>query len=591
MSQNLLQLSNGNKAFGMQLLFDKATFSLNEGEHVGVIGPNGAGKTTLFKILIGEESLDDGQIVRSRSLSLGYLSQHDHWHAEETGNTYLERVCKLPLWQVKTMGHELKVTEEIFEKKIMSLSGGYRMRIKLLGLLGQDPNLLLLDEPTNYLDLETTLLLEGFLQNYEGAFLLISHDREFLRRTTDHILEVEAGEITKYNGNIDDYFDQKALLRTQLEAKAQSQADKRKIVMDFVARFGASATKARQAQSKLKSLDRMENIAIKDLPVGASIQIPEPPHVGKSIIKLEKASFGYPEKKVLSDISMEIKRGDHVAVVGLNGAGKSTLLKGIVGTLKPLEGTRELGYEVKIGIFNQHVIEVLNPNHTVIESLEDAAHKDVKRQEILNMAGSLLFSGDATRKKVEMLSGGEKSRVALGRLLLEKVPCLLLDEPTNHLDFQTVEALTQALIHYKGTFVVVSHDRGFIKRVGNKILEVSSGGVLLYPGTYDEYVWSLQKRLATEEDVVEKPKAITVTPKKPTDKKERDKKIKILNRKIEQCESGIEKLEKENIEINDKIASGSEDSKKLGQDMANNFIKIQELEAEWILLEEEKTSV
>lgn len=591
MSQNLLQLNNGNKAFGMQVLFDQATFSLNEGEHVGVIGPNGAGKTTLFKILIGEETLDEGQIIKSRSLSLGYLSQHDHWHADETGNSYLERACKLPLWQVKTMGRELKVTEEIFAKKITSLSGGYRMRIKLLGLLGQNPNLLLLDEPTNYLDLETTLLLEVFLQNYEGAFLLISHDREFLKRTTDHILEVEAGEITKYNGNIDDYFDQKTLLRTQLEAQARSQADKRKVVLDFVARFGASATKAKQAQSKLKTLERMENINIKDLPVGASIQIPEPPHVGKSIIKLEKASFGYPEKKVLNDVSIEIKRGDHVAVVGLNGAGKSTLLKGLVGTLNPIIGTRELGYEVKIGIFNQHVVEVLNPNHTVLESLEEAAHKDVKRQEVLNMAGALLFSNDRINKKIEMLSGGEKSRVALGRLLLEKVPCLLLDEPTNHLDFQTVEALTQALIHYKGTFVVVSHDRGFIKRIGNKILEVSSGEVMLYPGTYDEYVWSLQKRLATEEEVIEKPKATKVEPKKIPDKREKDKKIKALNRKIEQCEQAIQKLEQENIEINEKIVSGHENPASLGQTMAQNSIKIEDLETEWLKLEEEKISL
>lgn len=408
MSQNLLQLNNGHKAFGMQVLFDQATFALNEGEHVGVIGPNGAGKTTLFKILTGEETLDSGEITRSRSLRLGYLSQHDTWTADETGDSYLERVCKLPVWQVKTMGRELKVTEEIFAKPIMSLSGGYRMRIKLLGLLGQDPNLLLLDEPTNYLDLETTLLLEAFLQTYEGAFLLISHDREFLRRTTDHIVEVEAGEITKYNGNIDDYFEQKELLRTQLEARAQNQAEKRKVIMDFVNRFGAKATKAKQAQSKLKSLEKMETIELKDLPVSATIKIPEPPHVGKSVIKLDKVSFGYADKKVITGVDVEIKRGDHVAVVGLNGAGKSTLLKGLMGTISPQEGKRELGHEVKIGIFNQHVIEVLNPKHTVMESLEDAAHKDVIRQDILNMAGALLFSGDSVNKKIEMLSGGEK---------------------------------------------------------------------------------------------------------------------------------------------------------------------------------------
>lgn len=593
MSQNLLQLNNGHKAFGMQVLFDQATFALNEGEHVGVIGPNGAGKTTLFKILTGEETLDSGEITRSRSLRLGYLSQHDTWTADETGDSYLERVCKLPVWQVKTMGRELKVTEEIFAKPIMSLSGGYRMRIKLLGLLGQDPNLLLLDEPTNYLDLETTLLLEAFLQTYEGAFLLISHDREFLRRTTDHIVEVEAGEITKYNGNIDDYFEQKELLRTQLEARAQNQAEKRKVIMDFVNRFGAKATKAKQAQSKLKSLEKMETIELKDLPVSATIKIPEPPHVGKSVIKLDKVSFGYADKKVITGVDVEIKRGDHVAVVGLNGAGKSTLLKGLMGTISPQEGKRELGHEVKIGIFNQHVIEVLNPKHTVMESLEDAAHKDVIRQDILNMAGALLFSGDSVNKKIEMLSGGEKSRVALGRLLLQKVPCLLLDEPTNHLDFQTVEALTQSLIRYEGTFVVVSHDRGFIKRIGNKILEVSKGEVYLYPGSYDEYVWNLQHRLATEEDVTEiKPKLKAEEKKKPVvDRREKEKKLKTIQREIERSETQMAKLEEENVKLNDQIVKGEGSALEIGKQMAENSVKIQELEAKWLQLEEEKINL
>ncbi|MCC6137956.1 MAG: ABC-F family ATP-binding cassette domain-containing protein, partial [Bdellovibrionaceae bacterium] len=224
MPQNLLQITGGYKSFGAQVLFEDASFSINEGEHVGVIGPNGAGKTTLFKILTGEQEFDQGNIVKSRSLRLGYLSQHDQWEADETGNSYLEKVCTLPVWEAKLLGQELQVSDEMMERPILSLSGGYRMRIKLIGLLGREPNLMMLDEPTNYLDLETTLLLESFLQSYEGAFLLISHDREVLRRTTDHTLEVEGGEIIKYNGNIDDYFEQKELLRTQLEAKAQNQA-------------------------------------------------------------------------------------------------------------------------------------------------------------------------------------------------------------------------------------------------------------------------------------------------------------------------------------------------------------------------------
>ncbi len=591
---NLLQLSNGAKAFSSQKLFDDATFSINEGEHVGVIGPNGAGKTTLFKILVGEQELDSGSLITSNSLRLGYLSQHDQWNADETGNSYLERVCKLPVWQAKSMGKDLQVSDEVFTKPIMSLSGGYRMRIKLIGLLGSDPNLMLLDEPTNYLDLETTLLLERFLQNYEGAFLLISHDREFLRRTTDHILEVEAGDIVKYNGNIDDYFEQKELLRSQLEASAKNQADKRKAILEFVTRFGAKATKAKQAQSRLKQLEKMEVIELKALPNTSVIKIPEPTPVGKTVLTLKDADFGYQDRKIINKVSLEVRRGDHVAVVGLNGAGKSTLLKGLAGTLAPLTGMRELGHQVEIAIFNQHVVEVLDSSHSVYESLAAAAHKDVTPQDIRNMAGSLLFSSDHIEKKIKVLSGGEKSRVALGRILLKKVPCLLLDEPTNHLDFQTVEALTEALKHYEGTLVVVSHDRGFVQRIATKILEVSKGHVLVYPGTYDEYVWSLQKGLVsgeitTEENAIKKVSAPETNSHHL--RKERDKQVRALDKKIAQCEALIEKLESSNKELNDQIVAGSGDQAKLVEQMSSNALKLQQVEAEWVQLAEQKESL
>ncbi len=236
MAVNLLQVQGGNKSFGPRTLFDGASFAVNEEEHVGVIGPNGAGKTTLFKILTGEESLDSGQIVRSRALRLGYLAQHDEWTTDTTIEGYLTQHCHTPIWKLKTLGHGLGLADDMFDRPIASFSGGFRMRVKLLSLIGQEPNLMLLDEPTNYLDLETLLVLENFLQDFKGAFLLISHDREFLRRTTDHILEVEAGDMTKYNGNIDDYFEQKTMLRSQLEARAMSIQEKRKEVLDFVAR-------------------------------------------------------------------------------------------------------------------------------------------------------------------------------------------------------------------------------------------------------------------------------------------------------------------------------------------------------------------
>lgn len=595
-------MTNGHKSFGIQKLFDSATFSINEGEHVGVIGPNGAGKTTLFKILINEEELDSGQIVRSQALRVGYLSQHDKWGVGETGNSYLQRVCVIPAWQAKAAGRDLQVTEEILDKPILSLSGGYRMRIKLIGLLGMSPNLMLLDEPTNYLDLETTLLLERFLQNYEGAFLLISHDREVLRRTTDHILEVEGGEVTKYSGHIDDYFEQKELMRLQLQALAESQEQKRKSILDFVTRFGAKATKARQAQSRLKALEKMEVIEFKPVPIKANIRIPEPHHVGKTILKLQNADFGYSEKVVLKNVNLEIRRGDHVAVVGLNGAGKSTLLRGIAGTLLPQSGLRELGFQVELALFNQHVAEVLNPQDTVLEALERAASTEVNQQDIRDMAGSLLFSSEHIQKKIAVLSGGEKSRVALGQMLLKKVPCLLLDEPTNHLDFQTVEALTEALRSYSGTLIVVSHDRGFIRRVGTKILEVNGGSVQLYPGTYDEYVWSLQKNLAsadfsnstlqekkpsTEKNEQTKPSVLAKI-----NKKETDKELRQLERKIEQCLREIENLEQENNKLNLQISSGDfseeQNLQQLSQKMSDNSLQIEKLESEWLELAERR---
>lgn len=581
-------MSGGYKSFGPQKIFEDATFAINEGEHVGVIGPNGAGKSTLFKIMIDEDSLDNGDIIRSKRLRIGYLSQHDLWTETETGNDYLERVCTLPVWHAKSLGSDLQVPEEIFEKPIMSLSGGYRMRIKLIGLLGTDPNLMMLDEPTNYLDLETTILLEKFLQNYEGAFLLISHDREVLRRTTDHILEVESGEIIKFSGNIDDYFEQKELLREQLAATAAGQAKKREAVMDFVAKFGAKASKAKQAQSRMKQLEKMEVIEFKAVPVRAAIRIPQPDHVGRVVMKLQDCAFGYGDRTVIEDVNMEIERGDHVAVIGLNGAGKSTLLKGIAGTLAPQKGKRELGYQVELAIFNQHVIEQLNPDHTVLDSLREVAKHTATEQEIRQMAGSLLFKTEQVTKKVKVLSGGEKSRLSLGRILLQKVSCILLDEPTNHLDFETVETLMQALDAYKGTLIVVSHDRGFIRRVSKKILEVSKGEVLVYPGTYDEYVWSLQKRLANE-DVTEDSEPDRKK-KKTTEEKKSDpkKQLKAIEKKMETNQAEITKLEAEISEMNQKLMDGHGNVTEMTAHMARNSKAIEALEAEWLTLSAEK---
>jgi ATP-binding cassette subfamily F protein 3 len=591
------------------VLFDGASFSINEGEHVGVIGPNGAGKTTLFKILADFEGMDTGKLIRARGLKLGYLAQHDTWNEGETVEAFVERGSSLPIWELKSLGRGLGLEEKHYETPIASLSGGYRMRAKLLRLIGTEPNLMLLDEPTNYLDLETLLVLEKVLQGYSGAFLLISHDREFLRRTTDHILEVEGGDIVKFNGNIDDYFEQKEMLRNQLAARALSLEEKRKQVLDFVARFGAKATKASQAQSRLKSLDRMETIEMKPIPTTAKIRIPAPARTGKLLLAMDGVVLGYGEKTVLSGVEMRLGAGDHLAVVGLNGAGKSTLLKAIAGRLVPQAGKIETGYEATLSFFNQFVAEELLPEDTVFESLARKAHRDVRPQDILDLAGSLLFSGDDVKKPVRVLSGGERSRVALGQVLLQKSSCLVLDEPTNHLDFQTVEALTQSLASFPGALVIVSHDRSFVRRIGTKILEIADGRANLYPGSYDEYVWSIErgafftlKKDGEARDLsaarsTGKPAtaprsegAAYRETKKNLDRRQRqlETQIKNLDRKMLE---GIAKLEDLNGRLHTASGDGIPDARPTIEEMGKVQSVLSKTENEWIAAVEEKERV
>jgi ATP-binding cassette subfamily F protein 3 len=490
---NLLQLKNGGKNFGARELFAKASFAINAEERVGVIGPNGAGKSTLFRILVGQETLDEGDITRATGLKVGYLAQEDDWGENTTVEEVLTRQTATPIWELKRLAPLFGLEPALFPNKMSTLSRGFCMRVKLLHLLASQPDLMLLDEPTNYLDLESLLVLENFLLSSPCAFLLISHDREFLRRCTDHILEIEAGQMTKFAGNIDDYFEQKELLRTQLEKAAMTAQAKRAEVLDFAARFGAKATKARQVQSRLKQLDKMEAIEVRSLPLTARIRLPEPPKAARSVVRVENGELGYGTKKVLTGVHVELGKGDHLGVVGVNGAGKSTLLKALAGDLAPLSGSVAFGQGIEVAYFAQAVAESLKPEDTVFEAIAEHAGADVSQQEILDLAASLLFSGDDTKKKVRVLSGGEKSRVALGQILLKRANLLLLDEPTNHLDFHTVEALTQALADYPGAFVVVSHDRGFVRRTASKILEISNGKAEFYPGTYEEYVWSVQK--------------------------------------------------------------------------------------------------
>ncbi|MCC2678308.1 MAG: hypothetical protein K0R29_884 [Pseudobdellovibrio sp.] len=556
---NLLQLYNASKQYGSKVLFDQAQFSVNDNEHIGVIGPNGAGKTTLFKILVGEESLDTGELTKASGLRIGYLEQESDWTLRQIAEEYLVEKCIKPIWDLKQIGKSLGLTEDHFSRPLSELSGGYRMRMKLVYLIGLEPDLMLLDEPTNFLDLESIMALENFLQDYKGAFLLISHDREFLRRTTEYTLEVENQEIIKFPGHIDDYFEQKEELQKLQIQKASNLEQKRKHLQDFVDRFRAKATKARQAQSRMKQLDKMERIEIKPLPVKSRIHLPEPVQTGKEVLSLSNANLGYGDKTVLKEVNIHFERGSHYGIVGFNGAGKSTLLKSLAGRLSLLTGELKAGHKVEISYFAQHLTDELLLEDTVLDSLQRKAYRDTTAQEILNIAGSLLFSGDDLHKKVKVLSGGEKTRVALGQMLLQKKPVLLMDEPTNHLDFATVQALAEALQQFQGTLMVVSHDRSFIKMVSTKIIEIRDGFVEIYPGNYDEYLWSLEKgalkeRFAANDKIREAEEKPVAAAEAKFNYKEVQKRItgeiKELQRKILKTEEILFNLNKKVEELN-----------------------------------------
>ena len=583
----------GSKSYGLKKLFDQATFSVNEGEKIGIIGPNGAGKSTLFKIILKLEELDEGRLVQSNQLRMTHLAQEDFWEPGLTLEQYVSGMNR-PIWEIQSYANQLGIDESHFSQVIASMSGGFRMRCKLLKLYAADSNLMLLDEPTNYLDMETLLLLEKFILNYKGALLLISHDREFLKRVTDHTMEVEAEQITKYSGSIEDYFEQKAMLQEHLEKQKVTQANKRKEILNFVSRFGAKATKAKQAQSKLKRLSKMQVIESKPILLKAQIRIPPPERVGKVAFSVNGLQLGYDHQAVLSQVNLEIMGGQKLAIVGNNGVGKSTLLKGIHGLLAPQAGNVEFGYQMKTSYYGQHVSEELDLKLTVIDELESAAGTRVNRQDVLDLAGSLLFSGEDVHKPIRILSGGEKARVSLGKILLSKSPILLLDEPTNHLDFYTVESLSQALSNYDGTVVFVCHDRSLVKQVATRIVEVRSGRAIDYPGAYDEYLWSLENgALSIQDKNIKNPlnktpegsSKIRVRKSKAVNTKQMQKRQRDIEKKMSQLEREIETKNKLLQQLNQKLIQ--ENNAKLFKELTSTQESISRLESKWMTLSEQ----
>lgn len=489
----MLSVSNVSKTYAGRTLFSQVSFHINRGEKIGLIGPNGAGKSTLFSLLLRDAEPDEGKVMMERGITFGFLPQES---APIDDVTVLElatgHVDEHHRWEVEPKAKRilsgLAFRESDFERNARTLSGGWVMRAHLARLLVQEPDLLLLDEPTNHLDLESLIWFQDYLLGYPGAILMISHDREFLNSLCDSILEVAHSKITRYTGNYDDYLREKTARMEQMQGAYDNQQRELAKMQAWVDKFKAKANFASRAQDKAKMIERIEKI---EAPVAdaktVKFRFPQPPRSGQRVIRLKDVDFAYGAQPVYNGLGLEIERGQRTVLVGPNGAGKSTLLKLLAGALTAQSGTRELGHNVKLGYFAQYRGDVLNMRHTVLESAMDLPSRPGENLS-RTLLGSFLFHGDDVFKPVGVLSGGEKSRLVLVRLLLDPPNFLLMDEPTTHLDMGSIDALINALDQYEGTLVFISHDVHFIRKMAKTVLHVSAGVLTPYAGDYQYYL-------------------------------------------------------------------------------------------------------
>ena len=491
----LLQIRDAHKSYGEQVLLDGADATLSDDVKVGFIGRNGAGKSTLLRILLGDEELDSGDVIRHPNLQIGYLRQHDPFLPGESAHDFLIRDSGQPEWKCGEVAGQFELKGQYLDGPIAKLSGGWQTRVKLAALLLHEPNLLMLDEPTNFLDLRTQILLEHFLKNFQKACLIVSHDRAFLGATCSHTLDLTRGKLTMYPGKIDAYLNyQKEQQEHLLRSNAAIQA-KRRDLEEFIAKNKARASTATQARSKTKQLERLELVEISSEEPTACIRAPQVEPRNGAAFRCRDLAIGYSERRVAEGITLEIDHGSRAAIVGDNGQGKTTFLRTVVDSLRPLDGEIKWGFGCDIGTYAQHVYTSLPEKQTVLQYLERNSARLTKSQTILDVAGAMLFRGEAVNKPISVLSGGERARLCLAGLLLSQHNILVLDEPGNHLDVDTVEALAQALIDYKGTVIFTTHDRHFMKRVATCVIEVRDGKVTNYGGGYDAYLYAVNKEI------------------------------------------------------------------------------------------------
>ncbi len=592
----MIELREISLAFGARKLFNGISAVINRRDKIGLVGSNGAGKSTLLKLLAGLQDYDSGEIVRPKYVSFGYLSQDITEIGERTlyleaesafegivalknklaeaenllqtlssdSEEYLQTLEDIGALEhrledldasklrskVETVLHGLGFSQSDMDRLCSEFSGGWRMRIALAKLLLKEPSLLMLDEPTNHLDIESVTWLEDYLQTYEGAVIVVSHDRSFLNLLCTKTFALSMGKLEVYAGNYDFYEYESVARRERLLKAAANQAKAIEKTERFIDRFRAKSSKAAQVQSRIKALDKVDKIEIEAEESGIAFRFPEPKRTGQVVISAQNICKSYDENLVLNNVSLQIERGEKVALVGINGAGKTTLARIMAGKLDYNSGKIELGYNVEMSYFAQHQAEELTPTNTVLQEAESAAPIGEKSK-ARGLLGSFLFSGDEALKPVSVLSGGEKNRLALTKMLLQSFNFLILDEPTNHLDMKSKKVLQHALQTYEGTFLIVSHDRDFLDPIITKVIEIGRRGVRFFPGNISDYVEKIRAEGVFDSPNASAKKISSSAAEKKAAKalaSEARKKLGKLQRDLEQLE---EKIGAVDLEISD----------------------------------------
>ncbi|MBK1880148.1 ABC-F family ATP-binding cassette domain-containing protein [Pelagicoccus mobilis] len=597
----MITLRNITLQYGERYLFRDATASIGAKDRIGLVGANGAGKTTLLKLLAGKEPYDSGGIDKANYVSIGYLPQdgiaahgktlYDEVHSAftniielnkkiEEANTrlndldtaseeYAETLELLGEWELQLEDLDVARLPSRIESILLGLgfqssdmkrmtdefSGGWQMRIALAKLLLAQPSLLLLDEPTNHLDVESQSWLEGFLRKYHGSLLMVSHDRAFLDSLTTRTFEVYQGALTVYTGNYSKYESASVERRTQLEKAYVKQQRELAKTERFIERFRAKATKAKQVQSRIKALEKVDRIEIEQDQSEVAFSFPAPPRSGQIVIEVQDLSKSYGELQVIRDANIRIERGDRIAVVGVNGAGKTTLAKILAGVEPYQSGERIVGGNTSISYFAQHQADELDPSLDIFETIERVAEVG-NNTTLRTILGSFLFQGDDVFKKVKVLSGGERNRVALAKMLVQPANFLILDEPTNHLDIRSQDVLRRALDEYSGTFLIVSHNRDFVDSIVTKVLEVRKDGLSLHPGNVSDYLRRREEQLAAQGRAASprppqqrQPKESKGNPKEQRRlRAQQQAKLKPLKDKLKKVEAEIAELESQQSE-------------------------------------------